>query len=156
MDKIKIKPLVVSLLVSLGVGAVAGFLTSGSVDVYNTLNLPALSPPSVVFPIVWTALYILMGVSAYIIYSSGAKEKNFALRVYGVQLLQNYIWPLVFFNMNGYVLAFIILILLWLTVIYMIYRFYRISRLAAILQIPYIIWLTFAAYLNLAVIIYNT
>lgn len=155
MYTIKLKPLVISLLISLGVGGIAGLISSGTSDLYSQLTLPALSPPSYVFPIVWTILYILMGISAYLIYTSNSESKDTALKIYGVQLLLNFIWPLVFFNLNNYVLAFIILVLLWITVAVMIYYFYKISPAAAFLQIPYLLWLTFAGYLNLAIILLN-
>ena len=155
MYTIKLKPLVISLLISLGVGGLAGLISSNSTELYGELNLPALSPPSVVFPIVWTILYILMGISAYLIYSSNSQNKDRALRIYGVQLLLNFIWPIVFFNMQMYLLAFIILVVLWITVLVMIMSFYRISPLAAYLQIPYLLWLTFAGYLNLSIYLLN-
>lgn len=152
---IKLKPLLVSLLITLGTGAAAGLITAGSTDIYSELEKPALAPPSIVFPIVWTILYILMGISLYMIYTSYSPGRDRALKVFGVQLLLNFIWPLVFFNMQQYTIAFIILILLWLAVAYMIYLFYKIKPAAAYLQIPYFLWLTFAAYLNLAIILLN-
>lgn len=155
MFTIRLKPLLASLLISLGVGGLAGLFSSGSSELYRELNLPVLSPPSAVFPIVWTILYILMGISAYMIYISYDPNKHNALRVYGLQLLLNFIWPLVFFNMQSYLAAFIILVLLWLTVLIMIVLFYRINPIAAYLQIPYLLWLTFAGYLNLAIYILN-
>jgi tryptophan-rich sensory protein len=134
---IKLKPLLVSLLITLSTGAVAGLISAGSNDIYTELERPALAPPSVVFPIVWTILYLLMGVSLYMIYTSYSPGKDKALKVFGVQLLLNFIWPLVFFNMRQFSIAFIILILLWLAVAYMIYLFYQIKHVAAYLQIPY-------------------
>ncbi len=155
MLTIKLKPLLVSLLISLGVGTLAGFLSSGQTDVYSELNLPALAPPSIVFPVVWTILYILMSVSAYIVYSSKAWDRKRALKLYGLQLLLNFIWPLIFFNLQMYLLAFVVLVILWIVVLVMIIIFYRINPTAAYLQIPYLIWLTFAGYLNLSIYILN-
>ena len=155
MYTIKLKPLLVSLLITIGTGVIAGLISAGSNDIYTELERPALAPPAIVFPIVWTILYILMGISLYMIYTSYSPQKDKALKVFGLQLLLNFIWPLVFFNMRQYTIAFVILILLWLAVAYMIYLFYQIKPVAAYLQIPYFLWLTFAAYLNLAIILLN-
>lgn len=158
MNKIKLKntkALLISLLISLGVGALSGILTRNSVEVYGKLNLPPLSPPSWVFPVVWTILFVLMGISSYIVYMSKSPNTKGALAVYILQLAVNFIWPLIFFDAQAYLFAFIWLIFLWLLVVLMINMFYKISPLAAILQIPYLVWLTFAAYLNLMVVILN-
>lgn len=154
---LKWKELMISIAISLGVGALAGFLTRNSVAIYSELEKPPLSPPQWVFPVVWTLLYILMGISAYLIYQSDAdtKEKKDALRVYGIQLLLNFVWSLVFFNMQAYLLAFIILILLWFAIYIMIERFSAIHMTAGKLQIPYLLWVMFAGYLNLAIICLN-
>lgn len=155
MYSIKIKPLLVSLLISLGVGAIAGFLTSNSREIYQSLNLPALSPPGVVFPIVWTILYTLMGISAYLIYTSSSPGKDRALNIYALQLALNFIWPLLFFGAQQYLLSFIWILILWVAIIAMIAVFYKVSPAAAYLQIPYLLWVTFAAYLNLSVFLLN-
>lgn len=158
MYKIKLKnlkALLISLLISLGVGALSGTLTRNSVKVYSQLNLPPLSPPSWVFPVVWTILFLLMGISSYIIYISKSPTTKYALAIYFLQLAVNFIWPFIFFSAQAYLFAFIWLIFLWLLVVLMINMFYKISPVAAILQIPYLIWLTFAAYLNLMVVILN-
>ena len=121
------------------------------------LNRPPLSPPGWLFPIVWTILYILMGVSSYLIIQSGAEEEavNSALSVYVYQLIVNFLWSTFFFNFGWYLFSFIWLVLLWVLVLIMIVRFYNISRLAGILQIPYLIWVTFAGYLNLGIWLLN-
>lgn len=154
---IKWKELMISIAISLGVGALAGYLTRNSVAIYSQLVKPPLSPPQWVFPVVWTLLYILMGISAYLVYQSDAdtKEKKDALRVYGIQLLLNFVWSLVFFNMQAYLLAFIILIFLWFAIYIMIERFSAINMAAGKLQIPYLLWVMFAGYLNLAIICLN-
>ena len=148
---IKLKSLVISILIPLLVGGAAGFLTMNSMGAYKSLDKPMLSPPAILFPIAWTILYILMGISSYIIYESDSALKNKAITVYAVQLFFNFIWPFIFFNAGMYLLAFIWLILLWILVLWMISLFYKLSPTAAYLQIPYILWLTFAAYLNLGV-----
>lgn len=154
---LKWKELMISIAISLGVGALAGYLTRNSVAIYSELVKPPLSPPQWVFPVVWALLYILMGISAYLVYQSDAdtKEKKDALRVYGIQLLLNFVWSLVFFNMQAYLLAFIILILLWFAIYIMIERFSAINMAAGKLQIPYLLWVMFAGYLNLAIICLN-
>ncbi|MBR5479148.1 MAG: tryptophan-rich sensory protein [Clostridia bacterium] len=153
--KIKWKELIISLLIPLGVGALSAFLTRNSMDIYSNINQPPLAPPSILFPIVWTILFALMGVSSYLVSTGNSKNKREALALYGVQLAVNFIWPIIFFNMQAYFAAFIWLLFLWVLVILMIWQFHKAKPLAAYLQIPYIIWLTFAAYLNLAIYLLN-
>ncbi len=154
---IKIKPLFVNVLFSLAVGFLSAILTSSSQEFYSTVNLPPFAPPSFLFPIVWTILYLLMGVSAYIIYSSNApnSHKQAALTIYAISLLVNFIWPFIFFNARMYLFAFFWIILLWLLIALTIAAYYKINKTAAYLQIPYFIWVTFAAILNLAIVILN-
>lgn len=141
------------IAIPLFVGGVSAFLTQDSMQMFEELNKPPLSPPGWVFGVVWTILYTLMGVSAYLVIESGAKESevNDALAVYVYQLIVNFLWPTFFFNFGWYLFSFIWLVLLWILVLIMIVRFYRVSKLAGYLQIPYLIWLTFAGYLNLGI-----
>ena len=148
-----IKTLVVNLLISLGVGGLAAFLTKDAMQIYKYIITPPLAPPAIIFPIVWSILYVLMAISATIIYEKSSK--TFPLVVYGVSLFFNFIWPLFFFNGRMFSASLIVLIILWLLVAYMIYEYYKISKLAAYLQIPYLLWLTFAAYLNWSIYILN-
>lgn len=141
---------IISILLPLAVGALSS-LFSGNTSLYMTLNKPAFSPPSVVFPIVWTILYILMGISSYIIYTSNSPDAPKALRVYVLQLFFNFGWSIIFFGLSQYLFAFIWLLILIGLIILMIYQFYQISPLAAFLQIPYLFWCLFAAVLNLAI-----
>ena len=154
--KVKWKELIVSIAISLGVGALSGYLTMNSMSLYNDLVKPPLTPPGWIFPIVWTILFVLMGISAYLIYISDSEEKAQALQMYAIQLMLNFIWSLVFFNMQAYLLAFLILILLWIAIITMIKVFYEINPIAGKLQVPYLLWVTFAGYLNLAIYILNS
>jgi tryptophan-rich sensory protein len=124
-------------------------------DVYQTINKPALSPPGILFPIVWTILYILMGVSLYLAYKSNSPYRPAALLVFFLQLIFNFIWSLIFFNGRMYTFAFIWLLALWLLIILMIAEFKKVKPIAAWLQIPYLLWVTFAAYLNLSIAIMN-
>jgi len=153
--KVKWKELIVSIAISLGVGALSGYLTKNSMSLYQELVKPQLTPPGWIFPIVWTILFALMGISAYLIYVSDSKEKNQALQIYAIQLMLNFIWSLAFFNMQAYLLAFVILILLWISIIAMIKVFYEINPLAGKIQVPYLLWVTFAGYLNLAIYLLN-
>jgi len=145
------------IAIPLLVGGLASFLTRGGMDVFMQLNQPPLSPPGWVFGVVWTILYILMGVSSYLVIQSGAGEEvvNKALSIYVYQLIVNFLWPTFFFNFGWYLFSFLWLVLLWILVLIMIIRFYNVSKLAGILQIPYLIWLTFAGYLNLGVWLLN-
>lgn len=155
VHKVNYKQLAISLAISLGIGVLSGIITMMGMDDFKSANKPPLTPPDYLFPIVWTILFILMGISAYIIYRSDTLEKGNALIVYGIQLLVNFFWPIFFFNMSAYLFSFIWIIILWLLIILMIKMFYPISKTAALLQIPYLIWVTFAAYLNFGVFLLN-
>lgn len=152
---IKLKPLILSLLIALGVGGLAGLLISGSTGVYEAVQRPPLSPPAAVFPVVWTILYFLMGISAYLIWMTCGPERKRALTIYGVQLGVNFVWPLLFFCAQAFFPAFIWLLLLLVLLIAMLAAFSKLSRTAARLQIPYLVWTVFAAYLNLGVWLLN-
>lgn len=156
MEK-KLRTLLIAVAIPLLVGAVAGLLTRNSMQVFEGLQQPPFAPPGVLFPIVWTILYALMGIASYLIYTSGKdpEEVSSALTVYGVQLVVNFLWPIVFFRFGWYTFAFFWLILLWVLVIYTILLFYRISKPAAWLMVPYLVWLTYAAYLNLGIVLLN-
>ena len=141
---IKLKSLFWNLFIPLAGGAIVGFLTKNSMNVYNNVARPALAPPPIVFPIVWSILYVLMGISSYLIYESKSIYKEKSLYVYYIQLI-------LFFSGNMFLVAFFILLLLRGRVIWMTGLFYKVKPVAAYLQIPYLIWLGFAAYLNLSI-----
>lgn len=149
------RKLIIFILIPLAVGLVSGILSKNSMSMYNSLNQPALSPPGWVFPVVWTILYILMGVSSYLIATSPSQKKQEALLLYAIQLFLNFIWSPIFFGLGNYLLAFLVLVLLWYVIVKMIRAFFRIDPTAALLQIPYLLWITFAGYLNLAIIFLN-
>lgn len=149
------KKLIISLLISLGVGGLSALITSGSMDIYKTLIKPPLAPPSILFPIVWTILYILMGISSYMIYESENYKKDDALKIYLLQLGINFIWPIFFFLLKLRLISLIIIILLLIAIIFMIIKFYKINKTSAYLQIPYLIWVLFATYLNFGFYILN-
>ena len=139
------------------VGFLSGFLSRPGTEFYTIYaKKPPLAPPPILFPIVWTILYALMGIGAARIYlSAESPERNRGITVFIAQLIVNFFWPLFFFNLQAYGFSFFWLLLLWVLVFYMIFTFYKVDKLAAWLQVPYLIWLTFAAYLNLGVWLLN-
>ena len=152
----KYKPLLVCLAVPLAVGGLSALLTRGGMDFYETAAKPPLSPPGWVFPVVWTLLYLLMGVSSYLVWrEKTAPGRRAALRVYGAQLVVNFVWPLLFFLARAFLPAFLWLLLLAALVVVMLRRFDRVSSRAAWLQFPYLFWCLFAAYLNFGVYLLN-
>ncbi len=155
ISTIKLKPLIISLILSLGTGFLSSLLTRTSREVYANLIKPDLAPPAIVFPIVWTILFILMGISAYIVYESNSPYKEYSLKLYIVQLIVNFFWSIIFFNLNQFTFAFIWILVLIVLVSFMIFNFYKINKCAAYLQIPYLLWLIFAAYLNYNIILLN-
>lgn len=151
MNKIQNKSaLAISILLPLAAGYLSALLSRNR-EMYSSLNKPFLSPPSIVFPIVWTILYILMGISSYLIYSSNNPAKSNALKLYGLQLLFNFFWSIFFFRFSLYLFSFLWLIALIFLIIKMIKQFYAVYPLAAYLQVPYLLWCLFAAYLNFSI-----
>ncbi len=147
--------LIISILIPLAVGTVSAFLSGTMMMPYTDFNKPPLSPPAILFPIVWTILYILMGISSYIVYESDSPEKKGALKTYALQLFFNFLWSIVFFRFHLYLFAFIWLLALIAIIAVMIYRFYKIEPVSAYLQIPYLLWCIFAAYLNYMIYLLN-
>lgn len=146
--------LFINIAIPLITGGVATLLTKEGMEVFEK---PPFSPAGWVFPIVWTILYILMGISFYLVQTSGAdaEEITKAGNLYGYQLAVNFLWPTFFFQFEWYFFSLIWLVLLWILVLLMIRAFFKISKLAAYLNIPYLLWLTFAAYLNFEVWLLN-
>ncbi|MEA4823363.1 MAG: TspO/MBR family protein [Clostridiaceae bacterium] len=150
------KALIVNLAIPLAVGGLAGLLTQSSMAAYADVIKPPGSPPGILFPIVWTILYLLMGISSYLVWTQpDSPAKRLALSLYAVSLAVNFLWPIVFFTAKAYLPAFVVLLALWGLVLAMIFAMHRVKPVAAWLQIPYLLWLTFAAYLNLGVFILN-
>ena len=145
--------LFISILIPLAIGILSALLSGDMSD--SAFNKPPLNPPSYIFPIVWTILYILMGISSYIIYFSNNQNKDKAIKSYAIQLFFNFFWSIIFFRFSQYLIAFIWLIILIAFIIRMIYQFYKIKPLAAYLQIPYLLWCLFAAYLNFMIYLLN-
>ncbi len=145
--------LVVCIAIPLLVGALASALTRQSMQSFAMLEKPPFAPPAWLFPVVWTILYVLMGISSYLIWTAEAdkQKKENALMLYWYQLAVNFLWPTFFFNLEWYLFSFFWILLLLVLVFLMILRFYKIDKWAAYLNIPYLIWLVAAAYLNLGI-----
>jgi len=150
------KKLLICLGIPLAVGGLAALL-SGGMESYALLEKPPLSPPGWVFPVVWSVLYLLMGYASYRVLTSKAPKAEIrnALRWYGVQLLANFVWPLLFFGASLILTALLWLILLWVLIFLTIRSFSKIDAEAGDLLIPYILWVSFAAYLNFGVYLLN-
>ena len=151
INKSNITSLAVSITISLGAGILSAFLTGASMRQYADMYKPPLAPPGWIFPIVWTILYILMGIAAWRIYESPNSDKRLALSLYSNQLLLNIVWPLLFFNLKIYFFAFAWLLLLWLVLYLTLRQFAMLDQKAGLLLTPYLVWVTFAGYLNLAI-----
>lgn len=138
-------------------GALSAIAVRGGMEEYATLVQPPLSPPGWLFPVAWSLLYVLMGAASYIVLCSGAPlyERRSALKLYAVQLVVNVLWPPIFFGLELYLAALAWLVLLWVLALITALRFRRISRAAFCLMVPYLAWLTFAAYLNFGVWLLN-
>lgn len=154
----KIKSYIIAIIIPLLVGGVSALITSGSMDIYSDINTPPLAPPSILFPIVWTILFILMGISSAMIFGSESAplpQRKSALYTYALSLFFNFFWSIIFFNMRAYLFAFIWLVALWLLILRTIMKYLKINPVAAYLQIPYLLWVTFAGYLNFAIWLLN-
>ena len=145
----------ISVAIALAVGGLSGFLTRESMAAYSILVRPPLSPPGWLFPVVWTVLFILMGVSAAMVFVTKAPGTKRALILYGAQLVVNFFWPILFFNLEARFFAFLWLLLLLALVLLTAKNFYKISKTAGLLLLPYLLWLLFAGYLNLGVYLLN-
>lgn len=149
----KIKIYAKSILIPVIIGGVIGLIISRSID-YNTLQKPPLSPTSILFPIVWTILYVLMGISYGILDSKSLIEPKINF-IYYLQLFVNATWSLIFFTLKWRLFAFIWIIIFDILVIIMILEFFKKNKTAGLLQIPYLLWIIFASYLNLGVYLLN-
>ena len=154
----KYKSLIISVIISLSVGGLSALFTMKNMSLFDEVKMPPLSPPAVLFPIVWTVLYILMGISSAIVFEHRAFKKSEAekgLLIYALSLVINFFWSIIFFNFRAFTFAFLWLLLLWCVILYMIASFYKVNKLSSYLQIPYLIWVTFAGYLTFAISILN-
>ena len=147
----------IGILVAEGAGALSGWLSRDGAKAYSaTIVQPPLSPPPLAFPVVWGILFALMGVSAARMWRappSGARTRGLA--IFGVQLAFNFCWSLLFFNLQAFGFSLLWLLVLWALILWMLLTFRQVDRWAARLQLPYLLWVTFAAYLNLGVWVLN-
>lgn len=152
MKTVDIRKLLISIILPLSTGAIAGIFTARAIpEWYATLNQPSFNPPNWIFGPVWTTLYIIMGISFFLIWKlESGKERNQAIVIFLVQLLLNLGWSFCFFYFKMIGLALIEILLLWSTIFLMLTRFYKLKPLAAYLNIPYLLWVTYATVLNAA------
>lgn len=152
--KIDWKKLIIITVITFIVGTFFSFFTMNSMDTFKDLSKP-INVPGVLFPIVWSILYLLMSISCYLIVQSNDKDKKEGIILYAIQLVINSLWTLIFFGFGAYLLSFIWIIILLIVVIIMLAKFYNINKIAMYINIPYVLWLLFAAYLNLGIYLLN-
>lgn len=148
------KTLIFCIAVPLAVGGLSALLTRNSMQTFDSINKPILAPPGWLFPVAWTILYILMGIASYLVITY-RKPNGSALITYVLQLIFNFFWSIIFFNLSLYLFAFIWLVILWLLILKTTIKFYQISEPAGYLMIPYLLWVTFAGYLNFSIYLLN-
>ncbi len=154
----KIKPYIISVVIALAVGGLSALVTMQNMNMFDDINMPPLSPPSILFPIVWCILYILMGISmanVYVYRKRNLKAEKDSLKLYSLNLIFNFAWSIFFFNFRIFWFSFIWLVALWVIILLMIIKFCKVSKWAGLLQIPYLLWVTFAGYLNLSIALIN-
>ena len=150
----RLKTYAVAIAIPLAIGGLSALLTGNSMDIYNDVTMPPLSPPAWLFPVVWSILYLLMGISSGIIWENRLTDSESAdrgLSYFAISLAFNFSWSIVFFNLRWFLFAFFWLLILLYLIIRTIICYKKVSPAAAYLQIPYAIWVSFAGYLNLAV-----
>lgn len=152
--KIQWRKLILCIVLPLAVGGLSALLTRGGMEVFRSLNKPPLSPPGWLFPVAWTILYILMGIASYLVLTSG-KPNRAAMTLYRIQLAFNFFWSIIFFNLEAYLFSFIWLAVLWVLILITMILFYEISKPAGYLLLPYLLWVTFAGYLNFYIYLLN-
>ena len=151
------KKLITCIAVPLATGAVSGFFTRNGMKVFARLDKPPLSPPGWLFPVVWSILYVMMGIASYLIYQMDAKDEDVkkSMKLYLIQLGVNFFWPILFFRFEWYLAAFLWLVLLWILIFRTMHQYKKLSKTACYLMLPYLLWVTFAGYLNLGIYFLN-
>ena len=151
------KSLLLCLAVPLAVGGASALLTRDEMQHFASLRQPPLSPPGWLFPVVWTLLFLMMGLASWLMQNSGAGrgEIRRARTVYAVQLVFNFFWTILFFNLGRYLFAFVWLLVLWCLILLTFILFSRLDKRAGYLLIPYLLWVTFAGYLNFGIWMLN-
>ena len=149
----------VSIAIPLAVGLLSALLTKNNMSIYDEIKTPPLAPPAILFPIAWSILYILMGVSSFIVYHNKNHENERwakeGLTYYIISLVFNFLWSILFFNARVFAIAVVCLLILLFFIIKTVLAYFRVKPTSAYLQIPYILWVAFAAYLNIAIAILN-
>ena len=160
--KVNILKLIIAIIIPLAVGMLSSFITKDAMMSFNAMKKPPLAPPGILFPIVWSILYVLMGISSYLIYefddkngTAKLKLKNECLTLYVIQLIFNFFWSILFFRLKLYYFALVWLVILWILVFALIIKSKKINKIVSYLLIPYILWMTFAAYLNIMIALLN-
>jgi len=148
--------LTLSIILCLSAGFLGSFFTITSVGSwYSEINKPFFNPPNWIFGPVWTTLYILMGISLYLIWTNKNKKKETAIKLFFTQLILNSLWSILFFGLQSPLLAFIEIIILWVAILLTIMKFHKISKTSAYLLVPYLLWVSFASILNLSIYLLN-
>ena len=152
---VKLKKLLFYVVGTFLFGVIGALLGGGTSQIYSTLNKPPLSPPGIVFPIVWSILYLLMGIGAYFLSNERKVEISKLLKIYWIQLILNALWPLVFWRLQAFWLAAVIIIAILFLVVWLTLEAFKINKLSSYMFIPYIVWLLFALYLNIGIAVLN-
>ena len=155
MKKIKIIPLIINAAVPLLIGGLSALIVGDNFRLFESVNKPPLSPPAFLFPVVWSILYVLLGTSYYLVKNQEDCNGEAITSVYILNLVLNFFWSIIFFNLRAYLAAFVWIILLILSTILLIKEFSSCRKIAGIMNIPYLLWLLFAAYLSFSVYILN-
>ena len=163
MKKLNVFKLVIAILIPLLVGGLSAFITKNAMMVFDIIKKPSLSPPGIIFPIAWSILYVLMGIASYLIYNWDIKKLNDAqvvlrkntLIIYAIQLIFNFFWSIIFFKFSMYNFAFVWLVILWVLVFVFIKNAFKLNKVSAYLMVPYLLWMTFAGYLNIMIAVLN-
>ncbi len=152
MKNKRISTMIIAVLIPLAVRVFSAFLTGSDMKIYESMNRPFLAPPGWVFPIVWTILYIMMGIASYLVYTADAdaEKKRKALMFYAGQLIMNFFWSTLFFTYNRLLISFIWIMVMWVLVLICMIKFFKINTHAGLIMAVLLLWTTFAAYLNLA------
>lgn len=150
--------MIIAILLPLVIGGLSAFLTGDKLQLYPEITKPALSPPAAVFPIAWTVLYLLMGISSYLIWTTeaAASRKDIAFSLYLIQLVMNFFWSIIFFRLGMYTAALVWLIIMYMAIVLCTVYFFLINPKAGWLMIPYNLWMGFATYLNLSIVMLNS
>lgn len=153
--KIDWKKLAAAVALPLAVGGLSALITKDSIAIFGALKKPLLAPPAWLFPVAWTILYILMGIASYLVCISRSCGKRSALSYYALSLAFNFGWPIIFFNLEKYLAAFVWLCIMWVFTLAALVRFWDVDKRAGALMLPYLLWTTFAGYLNYGVYLLN-